>query len=129
MQIKKTVLLIDDDKEEYELFSIALESYNKNVSCIHTYDCTASFSDVQGKDFDYIFLDFNLPVLNGFECLKTIKKNPSMKSVPLFMYSASTVDDTVKKLCLDLGAVGWIGKPKNIREYHEIFDKILQSQS
>src|SRR5262245_30745392 len=106
--MKKTVLLIDDDKEEYELFCIALEKYNENISCTHTYDCKEFYDALKGKQFDCIFLDFNLPVLNGLECLKKIKKNPATKNISVYMYSASIVDKSIENLCLETGAIKWI---------------------
>jgi CheY-like chemotaxis protein len=125
MELKKTVLLIDDDKEEYELFCIALEKYNQNISCTYTQDCSTSFNAVKDEHFDCIFLDFNLPVLNGFECLKKIKKNPTTKNIPVYMYSASKVDKSVENLCLQTGALRWIRKPQDLKGYHRLFDEIL----
>jgi CheY-like chemotaxis protein len=129
MELKRTVLLIDDDKEEYELFCIALGNYSGNISCSHTYDCTASYDAVKGQHFDYIFLDFNLPVLNGFECLKKIKKSNSMKDAKVYMYSASIVDNSIQNLCLAFGAIKWITKPRDLKGYHKIFDEIFSEQS
>lgn len=126
MNTKKTVLLIDDDREEYELFCQALEQYNKNISCVHTYDCYACYNSVKDQKFDCIFLDYNMPVVNGFECLKKIKENPVLKDVPLYMFSASDVDKCIKELCIENGAIQWIEKPRSLQGYNTVFDEMCR---
>jgi CheY-like chemotaxis protein len=125
MELKRTVLLIDDDREEYELFCVALESYNKNIACSQAYSCMDAEDIVKGKSFDWIFLDFNLPDLNGFDCLKKLKNNPVTQNIRVYIYSASKIDQSVENLCMAFGAVKWIIKPQDLNGYYKIFDDVF----
>ena len=126
--MKRTVLLIDDDQEEYELFCHTLEKYNLNVSCIHAWECNRIQNVIKGKEIHWVFLDFNLPKHNGYECLHQIKKISPLQNVPVYMFSASYIPKETKKLCLEAGAVMWLNKPDDIRAYFKIFDEIFGSE-
>jgi len=125
MQEKKTVLLIDDDPEEFELFCVALEDYNSNLSCIHAKDVDDLYGALKGKQIDYIFLDFNLPQKNGFECLKLIKDVVHLNNLPIYMFSASVINKEIEVLCMETGATKWIRKPKTLKGYFEIFGEVF----
>ena len=125
MQEKKTVLLIDDDPEEFELFCVALERYNSNISCTHAKDCDDLYRAIKGKQIDYIFLDFNLPQKNGFECLKLIKDAAHLNNLPIYMFSASVINKEIEVLCIEAGAKKWIHKPRNLKGYFQIFNEVF----
>jgi len=115
--MKRTVLLVDDDKDEYEFFCHALERYNQNVSCIHAYECNEIENLVKGKEIHWVFLDFNMPKLNGYQCLHEIKKISAMQNAAVYMFSASNVLKEIKNLCIEAGTVKWIIKPGDYQGY------------
>ena len=53
------------------------------------------------------------------------KKNHSLKNVPVYMYSASNVTQTIINLALERGASAWIKKPIELKEYQRIFTEAL----
>ena|SRR5690242_11181330 len=122
--MKKEILLIDDDAEEHELFCMAIEKYNHHISCKHATNCNEGLKLALAEHPDIIFLDYNMPVINGYECLKHIKGYSSLKELPVYMYSASSVSSEYKNLCIEAGAKGWINKPQDLESYHRLFCRI-----
>lgn len=119
------VLLIDDDPEEFELFCMSLENYDRRISCKHVTSCDNIEDTLQKEEPHIIFLDFNMPGVNGYECLKNIKNNPAAKDISVYMFSASEIGYLYKDKCLEAGAKGWISKPKRIEGYIKVFERVF----
>jgi two-component system chemotaxis response regulator CheY len=64
----------------------------------------------QGNNIGVIFMDWNMPGMNGFDCLKSLKKNEKYRDIPVLMISTEAEDDKVK-LAKDAGAKGYLSKP------------------
>jgi CheY-like chemotaxis protein len=111
--MKKHILLIDDDKDELKLFMEALDNVPGSFKC--TYANCAS----QGLDMlnylhpDFIFIDYNIPQVNGMEMLTEIKKDRRLADIPVFLYSTSIPKPT-REAAMALGAAGCIEKPNTI---------------
>lgn len=122
---KKTVLLIDDDHDEYELISETLKRYNMNIECHHTTSCAEAMEFVNKRLPNWIFLDVNLPRINGFECLRQLKDSFTGMNVPIYFFSTSTPHDVQEQVTL-IGAADWIQKPRNAAEYLRVYEEILK---
>jgi CheY-like chemotaxis protein len=70
---------------------------------------------------DYIFLDINMPVMDGKECLVEIRKNPRLKEIPVIIYSTASEPREIATLYF-LGASSYITKP---RSYNELMPVLL----
>lgn len=58
---------------------------------------------------DVILMDINMPVVNGFQALKTLRQFPQMKNVPVFMFTSSRAPQDAKE-AKKFGANGFIVK-------------------
>ena len=74
---------------------------------------------------DFIFLDINMPGLDGFEVLKRIKENNRTNNIPVYMYSTSSLLIS-RNTALNLGARNYFSKPVNQEEMFLIFDRGFQ---
>jgi CheY-like chemotaxis protein len=76
-----TILYADDDKDDRDLLSEALEQIDPSISCITAHDGKEALSILQENRTlpDYIFLDVNMPVMDGKKCLTELKKNSKLK--------------------------------------------------
>ncbi len=111
-QVRK-VLIIDDDEDDRELFCEAVGQVSKDIDCFHATDgeeALAFLSSADGNLPDYIFLDLNMPRLNGKECLVEIKKRHSIKDIPVVIYSTSNSRRDKEETKL-LGAANFLHKP------------------
>jgi CheY-like chemotaxis protein len=65
-----------------------------------------------------LVLDYNMPELNGAEILTQLKLSERYTSIPKIIWSTSG-SDTYKNKCLSLGAVDYVIKPVNVKDYIE----------
>lgn len=65
-----------------------------------------------------LVLDYNIPELNGAEILEHLKLNDRYNSIPKIIWSTSG-SDTYKNKCLELGAVDYVIKPDNVKDFVE----------
>ena len=75
----------------------------------------------QQPPFDLIFLDLNMPKVDGFECLKRLKENPVYQHIPVVIVSTSRRPEDIEK-CKLLGASMFVSKPAS---FGELFGKML----
>jgi iron complex outermembrane receptor protein len=130
MNYKPTVFLIDDDTDDQEIFSLALESTKKSVNCVFANDGIEALQTLTSSaDFtpDFIFIDMNMPRMNGQQCLTEIKKIERLKDVPVYMYSTS-IDPLTADENKSMGATDFIVKPADISVLTEILSRILNRQ-
>ncbi len=119
-------LLIDDDLDDQEVLIMTLEKINKNITYATANTGVAALdvlADGQLKP-DYIFLDMNMPKMNGIECLTNLKKLPQLADCKIFMYS-TTAENAVVQRIKELGAVDFIVKPASPADLEKILSKIL----
>ena len=68
-----------------------------------------------------------MPAINGLKCLKILKETPPLKNIPVYIYSISRVTDKEKSIALELGAVKWLTKPVDLKDYMKIFSEVFES--
>jgi CheY-like chemotaxis protein len=123
-QIKK-VLMIDDDEDDCMVFKMALAETDKDVKFIFLNSCDGMVATIQETSPDLIFLDINLPRVNGLECLDLIKQSPNNKKIPVVMYSSSELPKDLAA-AYEKGASLYFRKPNNIADLIEALTDILQ---
>ncbi|MBS1596556.1 MAG: response regulator [Bacteroidetes bacterium] len=123
------ILLIDDDPEDATLFSIALQSVDSTVVFTHAPNAEAGLSLLFATQEipDYIFLDINMPGMNGKECLTEIKKLPLIKNVPVIMHSTSNYFQDIEDTRA-LGASCYMTKPMMYTDLEDMIRFILCEQ-
>lgn len=113
----KICLLVDDDDDDKEIFCLALEQIDPTITCHTASDGREALRILSNKSVlpDYIFLDLNMPQMDGKECLKEIKKQAPLNHIPVIIFSTSSAQkdmDETKKL----GATSFITKPPLVSE-------------
>lgn len=122
------VLLVDDDQDDCEMFADALQTIhelNVELTCARDgLEAVEGFRTDSYTPFDVIFLDLNMPRMNGKETLKALKEMQSVRETPVFIYSTSSseADKTDTKA---LGAAGYVVKHSMFRELCRDLEKIL----
>jgi CheY-like chemotaxis protein len=84
-----TILLVDDDQDDIDFFIEAIKLINKDYKVV---TCGNGIQCLQLLDLtlpDVIFLDINMPLMDGKECLSEIRKRNHIKHVPVVMCSTS----------------------------------------
>jgi CheY-like chemotaxis protein len=109
----KTCFLIDDDEDDQEIFTLALREADASIRCVTANDGVEALTRLTGdKTFipDYIFLDLNMPLMNGKECLREIRKHTHLRDVPVIIFSTSSEPHEIEET-RRLGANEFITKP------------------
>jgi len=110
---KTRFLLIDDDTDDRELFSEALAAVDPVIICDQATDGAEAFSLLRNNLIsapDIIFLDINMPVMNGWQFLSSLKKEEGLRDIPVIMYSTSS-NSKDKRIANEMGALCFITKP------------------
>lgn len=108
----KVLFLIDDDLDDQHVFLEALQTIDKSIVCYTANDGRDALNKLHDALLlpDIIFLDLNMPVMSGKECLRALKTDNTLKHLPVIIYSTSSAEKE-KENCLQLGAVQFISKP------------------
>lgn len=123
------ILLTDDDEDDRFLFQEALQCVDPTIHCDTAKNGREALSflgKLHEKLPDVIFLDINMPQLNGWEFLSLIKQNSALSFIPIIMYSTSSHTVHVEK-AKDLGAWGFCTKPDAMDELVRILKFIVKN--
>jgi CheY-like chemotaxis protein len=114
------ILVAEDDEDDRELFKLALRNrcIDANVSFCSDGEQLLALIGAEEKP-ELIFLDINMPRINGIECLQRIRQHYSPEQVAVVMVSTSTARKTVEH-CQKLGATAYICKPSHLEHLEEL---------
>ncbi len=113
MNSSVTCFLIDDDEDDQEIFAIALKKVDASIDCVFADNGLAALQKLRQDDSfrpQYIFLDLNMPGMNGVQCLTELKKIDRLHHTPIIIYSTSAEQQDVIET-KKLGAAEFITKP------------------
>lgn len=128
MQFNQTILLVDDDIDDHEFFGIALSKINKDIKLLKAENGQQALkllNEIEALP-DYVFLDLNMPAVDGKQFLRLIKDHPKYVELNILMYTTSSSEDDVKET-LQLGAKQFITKPDTIEEIVNTLSGILKN--
>ncbi|HUQ66581.1 MAG TPA: response regulator [Flavitalea sp.] len=124
----RSCFLIDDDIDDHEIFAMAIHEVDQSIDLRSAIDCEEGLNELKNNiSFvpDYIFLDINMPRMNGLQCLPEIKKLPHLQDAKVIMYSTSS-DDNIKQTTRQLGADEFLVKPGRVGLLVNQLHRILQ---
>lgn len=122
-----SMLLIDDDADDRELFGEALQKVGPHIRFESVNGGQMAF-DWLGSNRqhlpDVIFLDINMPVIDGWKCLSMLKSNEAFKHIPVIIYSTSAPDGAVE-MAIKLGALEYVLKPNQFNELKKMLAQVV----
>jgi CheY-like chemotaxis protein len=119
---------IDDDVDDQEIFGMAISEVDPSIECVFASDGIEALDKLQGMNVlpDCIFIDLNMPRMNGKECLVEIRKQERLENVPIYIYSTSA-DPKLVDECKELGAKQFIVKPPGLHLLTGILREIIHA--
>jgi DNA-binding response OmpR family regulator len=128
--VKRRVLVVDDDREIVEMTRLILESGGYEV--IPALSGDEALRNATRQRPDLILLDINMPGMDGWETLKILKVDEATQAIPVAMFSIK-LELRDKLQGLKQGAFDYITKPFSYDEILErvgrIFEKLTQAGS
>ena len=125
MNHTRTFLLVDDDTDDALLFGEVLQDVNPAINLITATDGIKALEALRTAKSkpEVIFLDLNMPRMDGKECLAEIKADDNLKDIRVIIYTTSSHSADVEQT-MQMGATAFITKPSNIRELRNILSSI-----
>lgn len=118
--------LIDDDSDDREFFSLALEGVSPDINCKMSGDPLEALQTLEKGDWrpDFIFLDMRMPRMSGVECLSELRKSEKLKDITAILYSSSE-SDYGTEVAKQSGANYFFTKPASIPELSKTLQEVF----
>jgi two-component system chemotaxis response regulator CheY len=88
-------------------------------------DGAVALNMLKANRYDFVVSDINMPNMNGFDLLKAMKAEDSLKHIPVLMVTAEARKEDIV-LAAQTGAAGYIVKPFTKATLEEKLQKIMQ---
>ncbi|MEJ2405694.1 MAG: response regulator, partial [Candidatus Thiodiazotropha sp.] len=117
----KTALIVDDSKTARQVLSTKLKNYGVSVETRES--AAAAIDFLYDHAPDAIFMDYEMPGMDGFQALKVIKSNPNTALIPVMMYTSKSGGLAVSQ-ARALGAVGVLPKQLEPQDLEQILNTL-----
>lgn len=116
------VLVAEDNKINLAMILALLQVRDHQVFIAKNGQEAVDLAQTQKPDI--ILMDMNMPVMNGFDATRSIRKIPGFSEIPIIAVTAS-VDKDNKEKCLQAGCTDLLPKPLESKELFETLDRYL----
>jgi CheY-like chemotaxis protein len=128
MKKNLTVFIIDDDDDDKEMFCEVIADISDCTACMSAANGQEALRLLQNVDKlpDFIFLDLNMPRMNGKQCLSQLKKDERLAPIPVIIYSTSRLQ-AEREETKELGAKGFLTKPNSAKQLKKELESIFNN--
>jgi CheY-like chemotaxis protein len=116
MTFNRICFLVDDDPDDQEIFKLILAELDSHIHCVTALNGAEALEYLKIHPTfhpDFIFLDLNMPRMNGKQCLIELRKIHKLRAVPIIIYSTSAEARDIEEMTR-LGATRFITKPSDL---------------
>ena len=119
--------MAEDDEEDVDIFKDALADLNLNVHLTVFTNGMLLMNHLEKSDNlpDLVFLDLNMPLKNGLQCLKEIKSSDKYKSLNTIILSTSS-NELQKEEMYNHGANLFLTKASTYKEFKNNLTKCFE---
>ena len=129
MSTPYTLLLVDDDADDRELFLLALKRLGEEeFTCQTANDGPEALRKLSGGAVqpDIIFLDLNMPLMNGNEVLQQLKSQEETRDIPVVILSTASDAHTIAQ-ARQLGACNFFSKPMKVGDWSSMLRSAMSA--
>jgi two-component system chemotaxis response regulator CheY len=119
---EKTVLIADDSASVRKFVSLALRLQGHKV--IAAVDGMDALEKLSAGKIDLIITDLNMPNVDGYKLIRTIRSSADYQEIPIIILSSLTKEDDVNE-GLSSGANSYLAKPFNTKRIQYEVSKYL----
>ena len=127
----KRVLIVDDDTDDCDLFTEALADVKAATVCYCASDGDVAIQQLMKNEIerpDIIFLDINMPVMDGWECLSKLKSTDNLKDIPVIMHTTSSLVSD-RDIARKLGALCYVTKQSDFKILKRMLEIIVNKMT
>ncbi len=120
------LVMVDDDADDRYLLGEAIKSLRLNIH-IKMFENgleLVAYLKMTKKLPDIVFLDLNMPLMNGFECLKELRGNSDYADICIVIFSTSANEKDIEETFI-LGANVYLIKPEDFNELKQLLNKVV----
>ena len=121
--MKKTVLVVEDNELNMKLFNDLLEAHGYNV--VQTRDGLKALDLARTHKPDLILMDIQLPEVSGIEITKWLKEDDALRSIPVIAVTAFAMKGDEQKI-REGGCEAYISKPISVINFLQTIDGFLK---
>ncbi len=123
---RKICFVVDDDEDDRDFFCTAIQAIDPEIRCMFAKDGLDAIAQLERSETlpDHIFIDMNMPLMDGRQCLAEIKKMPRMRSVPTYIYSTSGSPKLIDEIRA-MGANEFLIKPTSMGALENLLKEIV----
>jgi two-component system chemotaxis response regulator CheY len=118
-----SILAVDDSASMRQMVSFTLKSAGYNV--VEAVDGQDAYEKTNGRDFDLVLTDQNMPRMDGISLTKKLRDNPKFKTTPILILTTES-SDQMKQAGRTAGATGWLVKPFDPAKLIEVIKKVVR---
>jgi CheY-like chemotaxis protein len=119
------ILNVDDDSDDRDMFCMAIRRIDPDIQCIQVEGGEDAVELLMNSEMapDFIFMDINMPRMNGYECVREIYQYPNLKNTTIVMFS-STFNPRDQ---VEFGVLGlkYLLKTSNLKSLVESIRKLI----
>lgn len=116
------VLIVEDDRRMAQSLAGQIGVLGHTVAI--AYGPRMALQQLNEVIPDVIFMDINMPGIDGLEVLRFLRRDPMTKDVPVVIVSAEEQEES-KKAALEAGANHYIVKPPTLEEIEKVLDMVV----
>lgn len=126
-----TLMIVDDDVDDRELFIEASRSLKSSIQCLTAANGEDALRILREENAflpDFIFIDLNMPRFSGTQLLAEIKSDKKLSRIPAIIYTTSRSAEQ-KEECKKLGAADYITKPSDFEDIRKAIWRVVNKQA
>ncbi len=123
LQVKRTVLYVEDNTVNLKLMESILGSF-QNLKLISASNAEEGIAKAKSHKPDVVLMDINLPGMDGFKALQTLKESAETNKIPVIAVTANAMVGDSEK-AIEAGFYDYITKPIQVGRFKEIIGKLL----
>lgn len=126
MQKLSNILLADDDDDDRLLFTDVVREYAHDSRISFAFNGEHLMTMLRSENLpDVLFLDLNMPLKNGIECLEEIRSDEKLKNLPVVIFSTSSHPGTISQM-YEIGAHLYVRKPNDFNALRRAISEVLK---
>jgi CheY-like chemotaxis protein len=108
--VGRKILMVDDDIRNIYALSSVLEGKGLDIKSAQNGKEALDLLKNTANKFDIVLMDIMMPVMNGYDAMRAIRKTKKIKNIPIIALTAKAQAED-KQLCIDAGANDYMSKP------------------